>query len=136
MLLMAVFGVIDFSRALYTYHFVSYAAEQGARYAMVRGGDWTSSCSSYTSYACTASTANVQSYVQSLTPPGITASSVSATPTWPGTTVSGSTTGCSVTTDQGCLVKVKVSYAFHFMLPYLPVAGLSMTATSEQVIAY
>jgi Flp pilus assembly protein TadG len=50
-LLMVVFGVIDCSRALYTYHFVSYAAAEGARYAMVRGGDWPSSCASATSYA-------------------------------------------------------------------------------------
>lgn len=135
-LLMAVFGVIDCSRALYTYHFVSYAAQQGARYAMVRGGDWSGSCSSYTSYGCTASAANVTSYVQSLTPPGITAGSISVNTTWPGKTVSGSTTGCSVVTDQGCLVKVPVSYTFHFMLPYLPTAGLTMTATSEQVIVY
>lgn len=135
-LLMAVFGVIDCSRALYSYHFVSYAAQQGARYAMVRGADWPGSCSSAASYDCQASKANIQSYVQGLAPPGITASNVVATPTWPGQTVNGSTTGCSTPAAQGCVVKVQVSYTFHFMLPYLPMGGLPMTATSEQVIAY
>jgi hypothetical protein len=53
--------------------------------------------------------------------------------------VNGSTTGCNTTAtrdNQGCLVKVQVSYTFRFMLPYLPTAGLSMAASSEQVIAY
>jgi Flp pilus assembly protein TadG len=138
-LLMVVFGVIDCSRALYSYHFVSYAAQQGARYAMVRGGDWPSTCSSATSYACQASTANIRSYVQSQAPLGITASSITVTPTWPQQTVNGSGTGCNTTAtqaDQGCLVKVQVSYTFRFMLPYLPTAGLGMTASSEQVVAY
>jgi Flp pilus assembly protein TadG len=138
-LLMVVFGVIDCSRALYTYHFVSYAAQQGARYAMVRGGDWPSSCASATSYACQASTANIQSYVQSQAPLGIRASSITVTPSWPQQTVNGSGTGCNTTltqADQGCLVKVQVSYTFRFMLPYLPTAGLGMTASSEQVVAY
>lgn len=139
MLLMVVFGVIDCSRALYTYHFVSYAAQQGARYAMVRGGDWLSSCASATSYACQASTANIRSYVQSQAPLGITASSITVTPSWPQQTVNGSGTGCNTAAtqaDQGCLVKVQVSYTFRFMLPYLPIAGLPMTASSEQVVAY
>ena len=40
------FAVMDLSRALYTYHFISFAAEQGARFAEVHGSGWTSSCSS------------------------------------------------------------------------------------------
>ena len=31
------FGIIDFSRALYAYHWVSYAAREGTRWASVRG---------------------------------------------------------------------------------------------------
>ena len=31
------FGIIDFSRALYAYHWVSYAAREGSRWASVRG---------------------------------------------------------------------------------------------------
>jgi Flp pilus assembly protein TadG len=139
MLLMLVFGIIDFSRALYSYHFVSCAAQQGARYAIVRGGDWPSSCATATSYSCKASATNIKTYVQSLTTLGITAGNVTVTATWPQLTVDGTTTGCNTgatEADQGCLVKVQVSYTYHFFLPYLPTAGLPMTATSEQVIAY
>jgi Flp pilus assembly protein TadG len=138
-LLMVVFGVIDCSRALYSYHFVSSAAQQGARYAIVRGGDWPSSCASAASYGCQASPANIKTYVQSLASMGITASNVAVTPTWPQQTVNGTATGCNTSgtqNDQGCLVKVQVTYTFHFFLPYLPKSALPMTATSEQVIAY
>jgi Flp pilus assembly protein TadG len=139
LLLMLVFGIIDCSRALYSYHFVSYAAQQGARYAIVRGGDWPNSCAAVTSYSCEASAANIKTYVQSLATLGITGGNVAVTSTWPQETVDGIATGCntSATEDnQGCLVKVQVTYTYHFFLPYLPTAGIPMTATSEQAIAY
>jgi Flp pilus assembly protein TadG len=136
---MLVFGIIDYSRALYSYHFVSCAAQLGARYAIVRGGDWPSSCATATSYSCQASAANIKSYVQSLASLGITAGNVAVTTTWPQQTVSGTTTGCNTSAtqaDQDCLVKVQVTYTYHFFLPYLPTGSIPMTATSEQVIAY
>jgi Flp pilus assembly protein TadG len=138
-LMMLVFGVIDCSRALYTYHFVSLAAQEGARYAIVRGEDWPLSCATATSFSCQASAANIKTYVQSLATPGITAANITVTPTWPQLTVNGAATGCNSTTTQakeGCLVKLQVSYTYHFFLPYLPTGGIPMTATSEQAIAY
>ena len=134
-LLMTIFGVMDFARALYVYHFASYAAQQGTRYAMVRGAHWgTTTCASTTSVACNASSSNVKSYVQGLATNGITGSNVSVTTTWPGTTISGSTTGCSTTNSPGCLVKVKVTYSFSFVLPWLPKSALGFTGTSVAVI--
>jgi Flp pilus assembly protein TadG len=138
-LLMVVFGVMDCSRALCTYHFVSYAAQEGTRYAIVRGADWANSCASDTSYDCQASATNITSYVQGLAPMGISASDVTVTPSWPQKDVNGSSAGCNTSStqnSQGCLVKVAVSYTFHFMMPYLPKSGVTMTATSEKVIAY
>jgi Flp pilus assembly protein TadG len=137
--MMLVFGVIDCSRALYTYHFVSFAAQQGARYAIVRGGDWPLACATATSYSCQSSAANIRTYVQSLATPGMTAANIVVTPTWPQLTVNGTATGCNSSTIQaseGCLVKVQVTYTYHFFLPYLPTGGIPMTATSEQAIAY
>jgi Flp pilus assembly protein TadG len=135
-LLMAIFGAMDFARAGYTFHFVSYAAQQGTRYAMVRGASWSSSCASATSIGCTASSSNVQSYVQGLATTGITGTSITVTPTWPGTNVDGSSTGCSTTNSAGCLVKVQVSYPFTFptSLPFMPHFSMTFTATSETVI--
>jgi len=141
LLLMAFFGIIDFSRALYAYHFVSYAAQEGTRYAMVRGNDWSGACASASSFDCSINSSNqalVQTYVQGLATPGISAGSVTATPSWPGTNAGGSSAGCSTAANsQGCLVKVKVSYVFYFFTPsYLSNSSMTMTATSEKVIEY
>jgi Flp pilus assembly protein TadG len=133
------FGIMDFARAIYAYHFVSYAAQEGSRYAMVRGNDWSGSCASATSYGCAASSANITSYVQGLAPTGISSSNISVTPSWPQLNADNSSSGCNTTptqNSQGCLVKVKVTYAFNFMMPFLPKSSLNMTATSEQPITY
>ncbi|MBV8632389.1 MAG: pilus assembly protein [Silvibacterium sp.] len=137
-LLMAIFGAMDFARAGYVFHFVSYAAQQGTRYAMVRGASWGTSCASASSNGCTASSSNVQSYVQGLAGPLITSSSITVTTTWPGTNVGGSTAGCSTTNTAGCLVKVKVSYPFSFpmSLSFLPSITKTFTGTSEAVIQW
>ena len=141
-------GVIGFSLGMYTYHFVSSAAQQGERFAMVRGHTWskdtTTSCStsappSFTMvYDCTASATDIQNYVQSLATGGITASNltVSSTNLWPGQTPDGTTASCSPTNSQGCLVKVTVSYTFHFdkLFPLAKLSNWSISATSEGAI--
>jgi Flp pilus assembly protein TadG len=80
MLLMTMMlGLVDFGRALYTYHFISGAARQAARWAIVNGstcaddGSCTApiSCSSGSCTPCTsgcavATTADVQNYVKML----------------------------------------------------------------------
>jgi hypothetical protein len=88
-------------------------------------------------YQCTASSTDIQNYVQSLATPGINASNVTINTTnsyvWPGTTPDNTTTPCSTNANsQGCLVKVTVSYSFS--LPFLHFAALPISATSEKVI--
>ena len=144
-LMSLMFGVIGFAMAMYTYHFVGSAAQKGARFAAVRGGTWsktsnvpcsTSAPPNFTmAYNCTASSADIQNYVQSLTTLGINPSSVTINETssyvWPGITPDGA--ACATTNSQGCLVKVTVSYNFNFLL-LQSIHPLSMTATSEGVI--
>lgn len=135
LLLTVIFGIMDFARAVYADHFVSYAAQEGTRYAIVRGGTFAgTTCTTTTTMDCAATSANVQSYVQSIAPPGISGSSVSASTTWPGTTVSGSGTGCTTTNTPGCVVQVTVTYSFSFLLPFMPSAGINFASTSQQVI--
>jgi Flp pilus assembly protein TadG len=134
-------GVMEFALGMYTYHFLSSAAQQGTRFAMVRGSTWseyeTDKCSSTAPpnfamvYDCTASSTDVQNYVQSLATTGINPSSVTVSATWPGSTPDGGS--CSTTNAQGCLVKVKVSYSFNF-LPFEGLSALSLSATSEGTI--
>jgi Flp pilus assembly protein TadG len=130
-----IFGVIEFCLVIYAASFVAFAAEQGTRYAMVRGSDWTSSCASASSYGCQATATNVQNYVLSLPHPGINLTSSDITPTWLGTTAAGASAAC--TTDhyaQGCQVKVVVSYSFGLHIPFVPATSIPLTSTSIETI--
>ena len=136
LLLTVIFGIMDFARALYVYHFVSYAAQEGTRYAVVHGSEFSGSCSTTSSWSCDATSAEITSFVQSIAPPGITASSIGVTTTWPGTLPNGTNPGstCSTTKSvDGCLVKVEVSVPFSFVLSFLPKTSPTFTATSEGV---
>jgi Flp pilus assembly protein TadG len=140
------FGVLQGMFAMYAYHYTAFAAQQGARFAMVRGYTWsqdaTTNCSAAAppnftmKYDCTASNTDIEYYVQSL---GAISSSnmsinTSSSYIWPGLNPDGTTTGCTTQSNsKGCLVKVTASYTFHF-IPLLPFTALTMTATSEKVI--
>jgi Flp pilus assembly protein TadG len=146
-LTIVLFAVFEFAFALFAYHFVSYAAQEGTRFAMVRGNTWSENIASDCStsappnftmpYSCTASATDIQNYVQSLANGGISPSGVTINTTssyvWPGQTPDGTTTGCTTANSQGCLVKVTVSYSFKF-LPFMKLSALPITATSETVI--
>jgi Flp pilus assembly protein TadG len=142
-LFMLMFGVIDFSRAVYAYHFVSNAAREATRYASVRG----SACNTWAS-ACPAAASDVTAYVQSIVSSGIYVNTgasagnpgyLAVTTTWAGKTGSGAT--CTSSTQKqtnypGCVVKVQVQYTYGFTLPYLTsLSKINMTSTSQFVIS-
>jgi len=131
LLLAAMFGVIDFGRALYTYHFVSDAAREASRWASVRGSQCIAGLP-----GCPAGVSDVQDYVTSIVPPGIDPSttSLTVTPAWlppPGNPAS--CTGAP--NSPGCAVQVQVSYKFKFFLPFMPRSTYTMQSTSEMVIS-
>ena len=129
-----IFGIIEFCLAIYAGSFVASAAQQGARYAMVRGSDWTGSCASVSSYGCNATAANVQNYILSLQHPGLNVKASNITVTWPGTTAAGASAGCATVPDgQGCQVKVNVSYTFNLGIPHFAV-GIPFSSTSIETI--
>ncbi len=138
------FGIMDFSRVIYSFHYATYAAQEGARYAIVRGAGWKTSCSTSAppnftlNYGCIASQSDVQNYVKNLALPGIDRSKVSVTAAWPGTTpdCSSGCVACATPGKRGCLVKVKVSYNFGFIFPFMPKSALACTATSEKVVQH
>jgi Flp pilus assembly protein TadG len=126
-LLAMICGIIDFGRAMFTYGFVAQLARQGARWAIVRG----SQCTLLTD--CSATSPQVQTYVQSLAYGFITPSNVAVTASWP-------PGGCppgSSGNAPGCTVEVAVTYPFKFTLPWMPTSlgTLNMTSTSEMVIS-
>lgn len=139
MLFTCIFGIMDCSRALYAYHFTSYAAREATRYAVVRGSTFsTTPCATTSTLVCDATAANIASFVQGIVPLGISSgSALTVTATWPGTAPTGASGVCSVANgvnSPGCLVKVQVSYLFTYITPFLPGSGLTLTSTSEAVI--
>ena len=119
-LLTVLFGIIQASLAVYSYHFIAEAAREGARYAMVRG----SACASF-STACPASATDIQNYIKGLGFPGINTSVAAMniqvfcgpggrTPAIPSLTC---TTGNN---DPGDLVLVRITYNFPLGIPFVP----------------
>ncbi len=136
------FGIIELSLSMYAYHFVTSAAQAGARYAIVRGADWSLACSTSAppkftvSYSCNAAASDVSNYVQSLATAGIDPSKITVTTTWPGTTpdCTKNCTACTTANSQGCIVKVNVSYAFGLVYKIIPGAAMLFSGTSQKVI--
>jgi len=138
--LMVLFAVFDLSIAFYTYHYVSDAAREGTRYAMVRG----SACSgqSHTT-PCPITSDEIATYVENLEYPGIDAADfMTVSSTWlsqgspSGTgntwTACGTTAACKVHGNQ---VQVTVSYAFPLDIPLWKLDSLSISSTSSMVIS-
>jgi Flp pilus assembly protein TadG len=141
-LLSMLFGIFSISFALYTYHYISNAAREGSRYAMVRGSNSCANSSGKLTN-CGASSGQIQNYVQNLGYPGIDASNkMTVTSTWFKAVSSGTpaTTTWSACTTGTCnapgnIVKVQVTYAFPLGIPYSGSRTLNMTSTSQMVIA-
>ena len=137
---MLVLGTTDVCRAMYAYHIVTYGAQHASRYAIVRGASWPSACSTSAppnfsmNFGCKASSSDVQNYVKSLG--GFNSSNVTVATTWPGTTpgCSSSCAACTTTNSKGCMVKVKVTYAFTFIVPFLKRTTVNLSANSQKVI--
>jgi len=123
-----IFGVIQLSLALYTYNYLSDAAREGARYAIVRG---STSCKVVGKTTSTISDCNdtngtgIVSYVQSLAYPGIDWSKCTTpcvTVSWPSTN------------DRGNLVTVKVVYPYTLNVPFVNRHSFSLSSSSAMVI--
>jgi Flp pilus assembly protein TadG len=129
-----IIGAFEICLALYTYNFISEAAREGARYAIVRG----SGCTSVTN--CNATSAQIQTYVRSLAYGGTASSAnmtvttiwLSASSTTPTTWTSCGATQCNA---PGNAVQVKVTYALPLMLPFRATNTWNMSSTSQMVIA-
>ena len=132
-----IFGVLQCSRALYTYHFLGSAAQEAARYAMVRGASWTSNCSSAASYSCVATSSNVATFVQGIASAGISKSGLGVSTTWPGQNAAGASclqSSSTPTNTAGCVVTVTVTYSFSFGSSLLPSKALALTSTAKETI--
>jgi hypothetical protein len=130
LLLVMLFGIIEFGRALYTYHFLSNAARDATRWASVNGA----ACGSDGS--CPNGPASVDTlgtYVQGIAPPGIDPTKITTRPTWPG---NGTAACTSVPNGPGCPVKIEVSYNFDFIFPLVHSGSITLSSTSQTIISH
>ena len=135
------FGVIQFSMALYAFHFVADAAREGSRYAMVRG---SLSCTNTPNLDNACSTSNgatssdIATWVGKLGYPMAGQLSVSASwysysadsnghATW-----ASCASQCSVPGNQ---VKVTVTDNFPLAIPYWKSLTIPITSSSTMVIS-
>lgn len=138
LLLTLLIGFIEACLMVYTYHFISNAAREGTRYAIVRGNTWSQTpwdagaCAAYNNAGCIATGQNIQDYVKSLVFPGISTSDITVTPTW--YFVPGGASGIAYNA-YGDFIQVKVQYAFPFSIPFVPRSTLTMSSTSQMVIS-
>jgi Flp pilus assembly protein TadG len=150
-LFMLTFGIVDFSKAMFAYHWVSFAAHEATRYASVHGSTYFTPCPTSTPFVMTSNchvnvsnTANITNYVQTFAQGiylnGTTSGNggLAVTTTWPGST--GSPTVCNTTkgtNSPGCPVKIVVTYIYGFSLPFLAgkVASITMTSTSQVIVS-
>ena len=147
-------GVIDFSRALYTYHFLSNMARDATRWAAVNGytcADDTSTTDTGGSCNGTdgmnngpASATEIQNYVADHAPDGIDPSKITTTVSWPVQTDSPEICSTAMAgypnspypNYPGCTVEVNVSYQFNFLYPLVHSSAITLSSTSEMVIAH
>lgn len=143
-LLLIMFGILEFSRVLYFYHTVSDAARLGSRWAIVRG----SGCAAIGVLDhCNAEPADVQNYVQSIVPTlaptsatvaGCSNPGLCVTTTWSSSATPGAAcdqADSSGNNSQGHTVCVTVQYPFIFAIPFISTSGLTLSSTSQMVIA-
>lgn len=110
--LLILFGIIDFSRAVYTHNSAQFAAREGCRWASVRG-----------SGSGNVATANdISTYAKSLMP-GVFGQDVTVTTTWAPDNKAGST------------VTVRVVAEFTPVTPLVPQGKWNLTGISRLMIS-
>ena len=136
------FGVFELTLASYTYHYVSAAAREGARFAIVRGS--TSCVNTRNLSNCNASPTVIGNFVKRLPYPGINSAAnmtvavsylTATTDTSTGTTLTTFAACASGTCNQpGNLVSVVVTYAFPLTIPFVPKKTINVTSTSQMAV--
>jgi Flp pilus assembly protein TadG len=134
-LLTVMFGIMEICLAVYTYHFISEAAREGTRYAIVRGSASGSECPSLPVAACPAQASDIQNYVSSLGFPGIDLAPANVSVAWSAYPVGSSCIPSASCNNQGNLVAVTVSYPFPLSIPFVPASTINMSSTSKMVIS-
>jgi Flp pilus assembly protein TadG len=146
-----IFGALDFSRAMYAYHFVAYAAREASRWASVRGATCVSPMSYCLAAASGSTLVETTFFGAKLIPwpagmyivascSGAASGTLCATVSNTGKMADGVTdctnSGAYVAYYPGCVVQVNVTYYYSFSLPYLSqLPAVRMSSTSQMTIS-
>jgi len=136
--LAAFFGIIQCAFAIYSYNWVSEAAREGTRWAMVRGASCYHNLGPSFCASSGATPNDVVNYVKGLAYPGLNKSNITVNTNW----YTASTTTprtWSLCTGVGCnqpgnQVQVLVDYQFPMGIPFWKKVSLDMQGTSQMVI--
>jgi len=112
-------GLTQLCLGYYTYQLISEYAREGTRYAIVHGAN----CKTSAGASCTATAAQVNTYVEGFSYPNMGGGTVSAATTYPD--------GDEVSPHR---VQVVVTYTFSYKIPFSPSRNLSMSSTSVMYI--
>jgi Flp pilus assembly protein TadG len=139
-LMMLLIGLIQVTLAVYAFHYVSFAARDATRWAIVRGSNCTGLAD------CGASNTEIKAHVQNLGYPGIDSANIDTTTTWytqtwdTGVTPNTAVLTLCGTAPAGCnypfnQVKVVVTYTLSLNIPFVPSATVPITSTSAMMIS-
>jgi len=129
-LFMTMLGIMEICLAVYTNHMMSEAAREGTRYAMVHGNKCMVNGAS-----CTASAAQIDSYVKNLGYPGVAPENLTVTTTYSAYPAGNTCSPNANCANPGNLVTVSVSYSFPLTIPFVPTSLLNLGSSSSVVIS-
>jgi Flp pilus assembly protein TadG len=129
---MMLIGIMELSVLLFTFHFVSEAAREGSRYAMVRGNSSFTNCPA-ASTPCPTSQTAIQTYVRGLALVGLNPANMTVTATYSAFPSGGTCTPNTNCENAGNLVTVKVIYAYPLNLPFVRAGTLGLGSHSNTV---
>ena len=130
-------GCFQMFSALYAYHYVSYAAREGSRYASVRGNE----CSGTGMPDCPDATpTEIQTFVEGLGFPGINTNYMTVNTTWLSASGTTPTTWTACGTSIACQapgnqVQVEVIYKLPLNIPFVKSQLLNIASTSALVVS-
>jgi Flp pilus assembly protein TadG len=134
MFLSFLFGIMEISLAVYSYHVVAESAREATRYAIVRGGTFSNACTTPGWATCQAQPADIQTYVRNLNL-GLNPNNVTVTTAWASYPAGVTCTPSASCNNPGNLVTVTVQYNFPLSIPFVPPRTLAMSSTSAMVIS-
>lgn len=140
-LLMLIFGVIETSWAIYSDHYVGNVTHEAARFAMVRGGSWSSACDGTgTQSKCIATTNDVANFVANRNFPGINITAGEVCVEYFSSLPSSTSQSCTTSTGTlanaaGDVVQVTITHPFTLTVPLVPPITWQLSSTSQMVIA-